>query len=338
MDMNFIGKSGLRVSNICMGTMTFGTFASEKESLKIMDYAYDNGINFYDTAEIYPVPLSKETSGLTEKIMAKWLKTKPRDSVILASKVAGASNSWFVPPIRHGLTALDKFHIKSALEASLKRLQTDYIDLYQTHWNDKIVPIEESLRALEDLIKEGKVRYLGGSNESAYSLTKTNYTAKYLNIPRFQSVQNNCSLLSRKFLDSMAELCKEEQISLLPYSPLAGGVLSAKYNKEGKDRGRFDSYTKHQNPRVRAQVDKFCNKNNLKLVEEYKKIADKYDISLINLSFSWLLNFDFIPSIIIGVRKIEQLKEILSNKNFNLDNKILNECKKVYNKFPYDIF
>ncbi len=141
MKFKYIGKTGLRVSDICLGTMTFGTTTSKEEAFEILDRAYDRGINFYDTAEIYPVPPTANLGGLTEEIVGKWLKTKPRESVILATKVAGAASGWFVPPTRHGLTAIDSFHIKKAIEGSLKRLQTDYIDLYQMHWPDTVVPI-----------------------------------------------------------------------------------------------------------------------------------------------------------------------------------------------------
>ncbi|WP_297465648.1 aldo/keto reductase, partial [Thermococcus sp.] len=134
MEYRYIGRSGLRVSVICLGTMTFGSTTDKKEAFRIMDAAYDRGVNFFDTAELYPVPPEAKYAGLTEEIVGEWLKTKPRDSIILASKVAGAASGWFVPPIRHGLTAMDRFHIKRAIEGSLKRLKTDYIDLYQQHW------------------------------------------------------------------------------------------------------------------------------------------------------------------------------------------------------------
>src|SRR5574344_2689244 len=230
MEFRYIGKSGLRVSSLCMGTMTFGSSTDEKEAFSILDSAYDRGINFYDTAELYPVSPKKETFGLTEKIVAKWLKTKPRDSIILATKIAGAASGWFVPPVRHGLTAIDSFHIKRAVEGSLKRLETDYIDLYQMHWPDTVVPIEESLKAFDDLVREGKVRYLGTSNDSAYGLTKANEISKNKNLARFESIQNNFSLLNPRFFDELSNVCRRENISLLPYSPMAGGVLSGKYN------------------------------------------------------------------------------------------------------------
>jgi len=223
MTFRYIGKTGLRVSPICMGTMTFGTQTSdEKEAFKIMDKAYESGVNFYDTAELYPVPPDAKLAGLTEEIVGRWLKTKPRENIILATKVAGAASGWFIPPIRNGLTAIDSFHIEKAIEGSLKRLGTDYIDLYQMHWPDTIVPIDESLKAFDRLVQSGKVRYIGTSNDTAYGTTKALMTSKHKGYARFESIQNNFSLLNRRFLDELSTVAKKENISLLPYSPLGG--------------------------------------------------------------------------------------------------------------------
>ena len=201
MTYRYIGRSGLRVSPIAMGTMTFGTQCDEKTAYEIMDKAYDAGVNLFDTAELYPVPPKAELTGLTETIVGRWLKTKPRESVILATKVAGAASGWFVPPIRHGLTAIDRFHIERAVEGSLRRLGTDYIDLYQMHWPDTVVPVEESLEAFDRLVRSGKVRYIGTSNDTAYGTAKALTVSKYEGFARFQSIQNNFSLLNRRFLD-----------------------------------------------------------------------------------------------------------------------------------------
>ena len=264
MEYRYIGRTGLRVSSVCLGTMGFGSWSDEKESFKIMDKSIDRGINFFDTAELYPVPPNSKDAGLTEEIIGKWLKGKQRDKIILATKVAGAASGWFVPPIRHGLTAIDKFHIKTAVEGSLKRLGTDYLDLYQMHWPDTVVPIEESLKAFDELVQEGKVRYLGTSNDSAYGLTKANETSKRLGISRFESIQNNFSLNNPRFLDELAQVCKDEQISLLPYSPIAGGVLSGKYNGSfyPKD-ARFAEYLSSSNTRVKAMGTRFVNDKTL---------------------------------------------------------------------------
>jgi aryl-alcohol dehydrogenase-like predicted oxidoreductase len=189
MDFRYIGKTGLRVSPICLGTMTFGTTIDKKEAFAIMDKAYEAGINFFDTAEIYPVPPQKETVGITEEIVGEWLKTKDRDSLILATKVVGAANGLFVPPVRFGLTAIDAHHINRAVEGSLKRLRTDYIDLYQMHWPDSLIPKEESMEAFDRLVRSGKVRYLGTSNDTAYGTTKANMVSEYHGYKRFESIR-----------------------------------------------------------------------------------------------------------------------------------------------------
>jgi len=212
MQYRYIGRSGLRVSPICLGTMTFGSQCDEKNAFAIMDKAYDAGVNFFDTAELYPVPPSQPLAGLTEEMVGRWLKTKPRDSLILATKVAGAASGWFVPPIRHGYTACDRFHIERAIEGSLKRLGTDYIDLYQMHWPDPIVTIEETLRAFDSLVQSGKVRYIGTSNDTSQGLMKATMTSKYEKLARFESVQNNFSLLNRRDLDGINAVCKSENI------------------------------------------------------------------------------------------------------------------------------
>ncbi|MGM0623347.1 MAG: aldo/keto reductase, partial [Campylobacterota bacterium] len=312
MEYRYIGKTGLRVTDICLGTMTFGSQSSKEESFAIMDKAYERGINFFDTAELYPVPPKADYAGLTESWIGEWIKDRgvQRDSLIIASKVAGAANGWFVPPIRHGLTAIDRFHIKKAVEGSLKRLDTDYIDLYQMHWPDTLIPKEQSLRAFEELIKEGKVRYIGTSNDSAYGLTKANEIAKYEKLPRFESIQNNFSLNNPRFLDELASVCREEKISLLPYSPIAGGVLSGKYNgKFYPDNGRFSSYIKSTNPRVKAQADRFVNEKTLAATAEYMHLAKELGVSVTTLAVAWSKHFDFVASTIIGARTPQQLDD-----------------------------
>ncbi|HIP43984.1 MAG TPA: aldo/keto reductase [Sulfurospirillum arcachonense] len=336
MEYRYIGKSGLRVTPICLGTMTFGTSADKKESFKIMDKAYDMGINFFDTAELYPVPPSKEYAGLTEEIVGEWLQTKPRDSIIIASKVAGAANGWFVPPIRHGLTAVDRFHITKALEDTLKRLKTDYIDLYQVHWPDMTVPIEESLYVLDELVKQGKIRYTGTSNDSAYGLTKANETSKFKNLTRFQSIQNNFSMLNRRFLDEIAVVCKKEDISLLPYSPLAGGVLTGKYNQKiYPPDARFTKYLNSPNPRIQAQAQRFLNKRTLSSVEKYIKIAKEHDVNLTTLATAWSMHFDFIASTIIGASSAKQLDDTFAGLDFKIDNELMKKLDAVHEDILY---
>ncbi len=336
MQYRYIGKTGLRVTPICLGTMGFGSWSKEAEAFKIMDKAYERGINFFDTAELYPVPPKVEDAGITETIIGKWLKTKPRDSIILASKVAGAANGWFVPPIRHGYTAIDKFHIKKAIEGSLKRLQTDYIDLYQMHWADSVVPIEESLKAFDELVKEGKVRYIGTSNDTAYGLTKANETSKRLGIARFESIQNNFSLNNPRFLDELAHVCKKEKISLLAYSPIAGGVLSGKYNAEFyPQNARYSDYLISKNIRLNSQAAKFVNEKSLKSTARYLEIAKRLEISPVTLAVAYSKQFDFVASTIIGARSAEQLDESFAAFDVTLSDEIMSEIKAIQQEIRY---
>jgi aryl-alcohol dehydrogenase-like predicted oxidoreductase len=336
MEYRYIGKTGLRVTPICLGTMSFGSWSDEKESFKIMDKSFDRGINFFDTAELYPVPPRAEYAGVTEEIIGKWLKNKQRDKLIIASKVAGAANGWFVPPIRHGMTAIDKFHIKTAIEGSLKRLGTDYIDLYQMHWPDTVVPIEESLKAFDELVREGKVRYLGTSNDSAYGLTKANETSKRLGIARFESIQNNFSLNNPRFLDELAQVCKKEQISSLPYSPIAGGVLSGKYNGEFIPKNsRFGEYLNANNKRLTNMSDRFLNPKTLAATVKYKELADEMGISPVTLAVAYSKNFDFVASTIIGARTAEQLDESFAAFDLTLSSEVMERIRQIQNEIMY---
>lgn len=336
MQHRYIGNSGLRVSPICLGTMTFGSSTSKEEAFKILDKAYESGINFFDTAELYPVPPKSSYEGTTEKIVGEWLKTKSRDSVILATKVSGAASGWFIPPTRHGLTAIDSFHIKRAVEGSLKRLETDYIDLYQMHWPDTIVPLEESLKAFDGLIKEGKVRYVGSSNDSAYGLTKANEISKYEKLTRFQSIQNNFSLLNPRFLDELSNVCKKENISLLPYSPIGGGVLSGKYNSGlFPDGARFTAYAKNPSKRVQAMANRFVNDKTIEATKEYMSLSKELGISPVTLAVAWSKQFDFVASTIIGARKLCQLDESLAAMNYNLNDETMKKIEEIQKRIMY---
>ncbi|MBT6482273.1 MAG: aldo/keto reductase [Gammaproteobacteria bacterium] len=335
MEHRYIGKSGLRVSPICMGTMSFGSWSDKKESFKILEESYERGINFFDTAEVYPVPPSAETVGVTEQIFGEWVKTKPRDSLIIATKVAGAAAGWFVPPIRHGLTALDRFHIETAVEGSLRRMHIDYIDLYQVHWPDPIVPIDESMEALDRLVQAGKVRYVGTSNENAYGLTKANTVAEYEGFARFQSIQNNFSLLNRRFLDELAEVCRREHVSLLPYSPIGGGVLSGKYNQpEVPINSRFGEYS-DADARQRAMASRFVNEGTLASTAKYMEIAKEAGMSPVTLATAWSMNFDFVASTIIGARTADQLKDSLAALDVKLSDETMKQCDEVHKQILY---
>ncbi len=335
MEFRYIGRSGLRVSPICLGTMTFGSQCDEKNAFKIMDKAYDFGVNFFDTAELYPVPPSFELSGLTEEMVGRWLKTKPRDSLILASKVAGAASGWFVPPIRHGYTACDRFHIERAIEGSLKRLGTDYIDLYQMHWPDTIVPIEETMRAFDSLVQSGKVRYIGTSNDTARGTMKSLMVSKYEKLARFESIQNNFSLLNRRDLTEIGALCREEKISLLPYSPLGGGVLSGKYNQSTVGSGRFSDYVNSTNQRQRLMAARFLNDKTLASTQEYLRIAHEVGLNPVTMAIAWSKQFDFVASTIIGATTAEQLDVSLAAMDLTLSSEILQKLDAVHAKILY---
>jgi len=335
MKHRYIGRTGLRVSPICLGTMTFGTQCDKKEAFRIMDKACDSGVNFLDTAELYPVPPKAELAGITEEIVGEWLQTKPRDAMIVATKVAGAASGWFVPPIRHGLTAIDRFHIEKAIEGSLKRLRTDYIDLYQMHWPDTVVPVEESLEAFDRLVQSGKVRYIGTSNDTAYGTTKALMTSACKGYARFESIQNNFSLLNRRFLDELSTVCQKEQISLLPYSPLAGGVLSGKYNQPGDVKGRFSDYFKSSNARQRLMAQRFMNDKTLASTQKYLKIAADFGLNPVTMAIAWSKQFDFVASTIIGATNAEQLDDTLAAMDLTLSHEILNACDKVHQEILY---
>lgn len=336
MNYRYIGKSGLRVTPICMGTMSFGTWSDEKEAFRILDKAYERGINFYDTAEVYPVPPSPDTIGMTETIFGKWLKTRNRDAIIIATKVVGAAAGWMVPPVRAGLTAMDRHHIERGIEGSLRRLGTDYVDLYQVHWPDPIVPLEQTMDALDRLVEAGKVRYIGTSNDSAYGLTKANTIADYEGYARFQSIQNNFSLLNRRFLDELATVCRRENVSLLPYSPIGGGVLSGKYNApEIPARSRFGEYLAMQNPRQRAMAERFLNQATLDSTTRYIEIAREAGMSPTTLATAWSMHFDFVASTIIGARDAAQLDESLAALDVTLSAEVLAACDAVHKAYPY---
>lgn len=336
MNYNYIGKSGLRVSNICLGTMTFGKKCDKYTAFAILDKAYASGVNFFDTAEVYPVPPTAETYGVTEAIFGEWLADKPRDSIILATKVAGAANGWFVPPVRHGLTAIDAFHVTTAIEGSLRRLKTDYIDLYQVHWPDTVVPIEESLEALDQLVRSGKVRYIGTSNENAYGLTKALETSRYRGLKRFESIQNNFSLLNRRFLDEIAIVCQKEQVGLLPFSPLAGGVLSGKYTPGGNWAGfRFGDYLSNPDPRMQAQAGRFAGERSLAAARKYAAIARKYGLAPATMAAAWTLGFAFVPSTIVGATDPGQLDDTLAASEAILPEELLKECDAVNQEILY---
>lgn len=330
-----LGRTGLVVSEICLGTMTFGNQADEKTSLAILDKAFDRGVDFLDVAEVYPVPPERKWAGRSEEIVGKWLKTKPRDAVLVATKVAGPGGGWFVTPVRENKGSLDRHHIRKALEGSLRRLGTDYIDLYQTHWPDRGVPWEETMAALTRLVEEGKVRYIGCSNETAYGLTKSLWVSDLQGLARYETIQNNFSLLNRRFEDELAEVCRREQVSLLAYSPLAGGVLSGKYQGHvWPEKARFTLYRDY-NERSRAMTRRFVNERTLASTERLAGIAREAGLSLPTLAIAWVLSRDFVGAAIVGATYPEQLDDTLQATEVTLSEEVLRACDQVAREIPY---
>ena len=341
-----LGNTNIDVSVICLGTMTFGEQNSQEEGFEQMDYALDRGINFFDTAELYAVMPKKETYGKTEEIIGNWFKDrKKRDKVILASKIASKSESdleW----IREGSNKLgfDKKNMELAIDSSLRRLKTDYIDLYQLHWPERKVPkfgvldfeydpndtwtaIEEVLENLNNFVKAGKIRHVGLSNETPWGVMKFLEISKEKNLPRMVSIQNVYSLVNRVFDVANSEVSIREKCGLLAYSPLAGGRLSGKYigNKKPKN-SRYTIW-----PR---RFDRHHTVRGEKAIESYFKLAKKYGIKPSTFANSFVNNRPFVTSNIIGATSMQQLKENIDSVNLNLSKEILEEIENIHLSDP----
>ncbi len=335
MEKRRLGNSGITVSDICLGTMTFGEQADKKEGFAIMDRAYEAGVSFFDTAEVYPVPPSTETVGLTEEIVGDWLKDKPRESLIIATKVIGPGHGWFEPPVRHGTTALDRHHITTAVEDSLRRLKTDYIDLYQTHWPDHGMRQEDTLAVLTELVEVGKVRAIGCSNETCWGLMKNLWASDVHGLARFDTVQNNFSVINRRCESELAQVCRQESVSLLPYSPLAGGVLCGKYQDGAlPDGARFTDYIARGEARQKAMAARFVNPRTLEAVARLTEIAADLDMSVTTLATAWSKQHDFVASTIIGASRVEQLDDTLAADGVVLDAETLARIDQIEADIP----
>ena len=335
MQFKRLGRSAIYVSKICMGTMTFGSGADEATSLRIMDRSLDAGINFFDTAENYPVPPKEEWAGVTEEIVGKWLKTKRRDEVIIATKVCGPSHGWLKASQRAGMTALDRHNITRAIEASLKRLGTDYVDLYQTHWPDHGVAYDETLETLDELIRAGKVRIIGCSNETTWGLTKSLAVSKRLGVARYETIQNNHSLNNRRFEDELAAACRHEGVSSIPYSPLGGGVLSGKYNGGARPEGaRFSNYL-NMGGRQAAMARRFVNDKTIASTERFQAIAAEAGMSVVTLATAWSKQHDFVASTIVGATREDQLDDIFAAADLDLEPAILKAIDEVTKEILY---
>lgn len=337
MKKNRLGKSAIWVSDICLGTMSFGSWSSEEESFRILDKAFDAGIDFFDTAEIYPVPPKEAYVHESERILGKWLKGKPRDAILIATKVTGPSHAWFDAPVRHGRTGFDRHQIRTAIEGSLDRLGVDYVDLYQTHWPDHDFGYEETLETLDELVRDGLVRIVGSSNENAWGTMKAQQVADNLGTVRYETIQNNFSLINRRFEDELATICRRESISLIPYSPLGGGVLTGKYNQPNPPQNaRFSEYMKSAD-RQKKMAHRFLNERSLATVDALKPIADDLGISLTTLATAWSKQHDFVASTIIGVRSADQLDDILAAADLTLGKEVLEKMDQISRDYPYPL-
>ncbi len=329
-----LGGSGVVVSDICMGTMTFGGQCDEQLSHAICDRAWEAGIDFFDAAELYPVPPMAETAGVTEEIFGRWLKTKPREAVIVATKVTGPGHGWFTAPVRHGKAALDRRQIIDACEASLRRLGTDYIDLYQTHWPDHGMPYEEVLGVLTELRDAGKVRLIGCSNETSWGVMKSLWAADVRGVDRYQTVQNNFSLINRRCESELAQVLRRENLSLLPYSPLGGGVLTGKYQDGNPDGARFSAYLATGNDRQKEMAQRFVNPRTLETTRRLTEVADSIGYSVTALAVAWSRQHDFVASTIIGATSVEQLNESLEAADLILDPQTLDRINQIDFEIP----
>ena len=338
--MNYkkLGNTDLVVSTICLGTMTWGEQNTIKEGFEQMDYALDQDINFFDAAEMYPSPCRKETYGETEKIIGHWFsERKNRDKIILASKISGPGMSY----IRGGGLQFSEKNISLAIENSLKRLKTDYIDLYQLHWPERKTnffgrlgyehkedsnewnDFEKILIVLENFIKEGKIRYIGLSNETSWGLSKFLEVSKLKKLPKMMSVQNAYNLLCRTYEIGLAEISIREKSGLLAYSPLAGGFLTGKYqNKNLPENSRqklFAEYYTRYSKSYAAEV-----------IEKYFNISKKFDLNFAQMSIKFCEIQKFITSTIIGATSIEQLKINTESVNVTLEKEVIKEINNVH--------
>ncbi len=336
MENRRLGKSAIYVSDICMGTMTFGSQTDEAEAHRILDRCFEAGINFFDTAEGYPVPPEVKWVGRTEEIVGRWMKGKNRDAIIMATKVSGPSHTWFKSPKRSGMTALDRHNITVAVEDSLRRLQTDYIDLYQTHWPDHGTGYDETMEVLDELVRAGKLRVLGCSNETSYGLMKSLATSERLGTARYHTIQNNYSINNRRFEDELKQVCREEGVSLLPYSPLAGGVLSGKYLDEQRPEGaRFSAYLQMEGSRQFTMAQRFAGPKAMESTARIVEIAKEAGVSPVTLATAWSKQNDFVASTIVGVSKEDQLDEIFAAIDLKLSAEVMTAVHNVTREILY---
>ncbi|MGH1350616.1 MAG: aldo/keto reductase [Methyloligellaceae bacterium] len=333
MELRNLGRTGIKVSSICLGTMTWGQQNTEAEGHEQMDYAVERGINFFDTAELYAIPPKAETQGSTEEIIGTWFEArKNRDQIILATKVVGrTSNTWFRKDGSPG--ELTKAQILEAVEGSLRRLKTDYIDLYQIHWpdrpisifggleykeyGDEINTIPETLEIFDEIVKSGKVRHIGLSNETAWGTMKFVSTAEKTGHPRVASIQNAYNLLNRSFEVGLSEVAQREDVGLLAYSPLAQGYLTGKYENgqlpEGSRKALFQRLQRYETP------------NAAKATTAYLDIAKKHDVDPSKMAVQFVTTRPFVTSNIIGATTMEQLKTNIDSVDLEMTEELMKD-------------
>jgi aryl-alcohol dehydrogenase-like predicted oxidoreductase len=337
-----LGNTDIDVSLICLGTMTWGEQNTEQEAFEQLDYATGNGINFIDVAEMYPVPPRAETQGLTETYLGHWLARRGRrDDLVIATKVAGPGNG--LSYLRSG-PRLTREHIREACETSLKRLQTDYIDLYQVHWPDRstnffgklgyqrnpeeaMTPIEETLEALDELVREGKVRHIGLSNETPWGTMEYLRLSREKGWPRVVSIQNPYNLLNRTFEVGLAEFAHREQTGLLAYSPLGFGVLTGKY-LDGKwpEKARLTLY---------ERFSRYTSERASAATRAYADLAQQHGLTTAQLALAWVNSREFVTSNIIGATTLDQLRENLGSADVRLSPDVIDAIEAIHSEFTY---
>ena len=337
-----LGHTNIDVSLICLGTMNMGEQNTQEEGFEQMDYSFEQGVNFFDTAEVYAVPPRQETYGKTEEIIGNWfVKSKKREKIILATKMVGPGVEW----IRNGGGNYTEKNIAIAIDGSLKRLQTDYIDLYQLHWPERNTnyfgkrnyehdpgegkwnDLESVLKALKKFVDQGKIKYIGVSNETPWGLSKFLEVAEQLNLPRIVSVQNPYNLLNRAYDIGMSEISCREKVGLLAYSPLAIGYLSGKYrdNQIPKNSriGLFgDFWTRYKEDNAKKAVD------------DYFKLAKENGLTLTQMSLAFVNSRPFMTSNIIGATTMAQLKENIGTADIELNEEIVEKINLIHSNNP----
>jgi len=332
-----------KVSKICLGTMTWGQQNTETDAHRQLDFAVEQGINFIDTAELYSIPINKYTQGSTEKYIGTWLKNQKREKLVIASKISGP-NAKLLQHIRQGKGFSGKGFIEEAINGSLKRLQTDYIDLYQLHWperptnffgslgyehlsDDPITDFKYVLESLKKQIDKGKIRCIGLSNETPWGLMQYLKMADEFDLPRVVSNQDAYSLINRKFEIGMAEMAIRENCGLLAYSPLGGGLLSGKY-LDGKQpqNARYTNWPNY--------FSRYNHKNTRTATQKYANLAKKYNLSLAQMALAFVHSREFLISTIIGATTLEQLEENIASINLKLKREVLSEIEKIHLEFP----